>query len=72
MKSGRKTFDVRIADFEAREGDVLVFEEFDPEKNQYTGRTIEKRISFLMNTKKAGFYPEKQVQEYGFYIFQLE
>ena len=64
--SGKKTFDVRIADFECSKGDVLVFEEFNPEKKEYTGRTIEKKIKYILKTKEQKFWNEKDVKERGF------
>jgi len=41
--AGRKTFDLRINDFEIADGDTLVLEEWDPKTKLYTGRTIEKK-----------------------------
>ena len=42
IKSGKKKFELRLADFDIKEGDILVLEECDPKTRQYTGRTIEK------------------------------
>ena len=43
VKNGKKKVDIRLADFEIKPGDTLVLEEFDPETNTYTGRTIKKK-----------------------------
>ena len=39
--SGKKKFELRLADFEIHEGDTLVLEEWDNHKKAYTGRKIE-------------------------------
>ncbi|HPO75467.1 MAG TPA: DUF3850 domain-containing protein [Candidatus Pacearchaeota archaeon] len=38
VKSGKKKFELRLADFKIKEGDVLILEEWDPKKKEYTGR----------------------------------
>ena len=42
IKKGKKTFDLRLADFEAKEGDTLLLREYNPNTNQYTGRELKK------------------------------
>ena len=34
---GKKKFEVRLADFEVKEGDTLILEEYDPDIKKYTG-----------------------------------
>ncbi len=48
---GKKTFDARLANFDCKVGDVLVLEEYDQKKKEYTGRVLEKEITFILNTK---------------------
>ena len=52
MMNGSKTFDVRIADFEINLGDSILFEEFDPKTQEYTGRSLEKRVGYILKTKE--------------------
>lgn len=68
---GEKTFDLRVADFEVEEGDILVLREFDPKTNQYTGRSVEKTISFVLRTNKLNFYDQDDVKKYGFVVMSL-
>jgi len=68
----RKRFDIRLADFDVREGNTIVFEEWDPEKNAYTGRTITKKISYFVKTKELIYWSEEEIQRYGYQIMQLE
>jgi len=53
--SGDKQFDLRIAEFECEVGDILVLREWDAEKEEYTGRELEKEISFVLKTNELGF-----------------
>ena len=45
--SGKKNYDLRLNDFDIKEGDVLVLEEWDPESKEYTGRKIEKKVTYV-------------------------
>ena len=47
IASGRKKFELRVADFPLSEGDTLVLREWDPETKEYTGRQIEKTVTYL-------------------------
>lgn len=44
VKSGKKTYELRLNDFKVNEGDTLVLEEWDPKKKEYTGRSLEKKV----------------------------
>lgn len=71
--SGKKTYELRLADFEVREGDVLILEEWDVTSERYTGRKIEKRVlgadKFAIDKL---FWPEDEIREKGFQIISLE
>ncbi|HRZ29877.1 MAG TPA: DUF3850 domain-containing protein [Candidatus Paceibacterota bacterium] len=43
--SGKKNYELRLNDFEIKEGDVMVLEEYDAETKNYTGRKIEKQVT---------------------------
>lgn len=72
--SGKKKFELRLADFDAREGDILVLEEWDPEKKEYTGRKIEKKVTSVLKFKpdELSFYSKEEVQKHGLQILSLE
>lgn len=73
VASGRKRFELRLNDFDANEGDTLVLEEWNPDTKEYTGRTIEKKITHLYKFKiDKLFWPEEQIKEKGLQIFSLE
>ena len=47
IQDGRKTFELRLNDFEINEGDILVLKEWDPETKSYTGRELEKTVTYV-------------------------
>ena len=69
--SGKKNFELRLADFEIKEGDVLLLREWDPEKREYTGREIEKKVSYVVMTKNLDFWKEEEIEKYGYQIISL-
>jgi len=66
VSSGKKKFELRLADFDVAEGDTLQLEEWDPKTKQYTGRTIEKKVSFLLKFKLDDFGQGKEIKEKGY------
>jgi ribosomal protein S17 len=70
--SGEKNFEVRLADFECRAGDVLVLREWDPKTKEYTGRQIEKTVGFVLKTKDLSFWPKEEVDKYGYMVMGLK
>lgn len=73
LLSGKKKFDLRLADVEIKEGDMLILEEFDPKTQRYTGRTLEKKITFVAPFKiDDSFWPEEEIKRTGFQILSLE
>ena len=69
---GDKTFELRLADFECKPGDILVLKEWDPETKKYTGRVLEKRVTYVIKTKVIKFWPEEDVEKYGFQIIAFK
>lgn len=70
--SGEKQFDLRIAEFECEVGDILVLREWDPEKEEYTGRELEKEITFIVKTKDLKFWSQEDINELGFLVMSLK
>lgn len=48
MNAGLKTFEYRKHDRDFRVGDILVLEEYEPDKRIYTNRAIERRVTYLL------------------------
>ena len=74
VSSGKKKYELRLADFEVSEGDTLVLKEWDPDIKQYTGRKISKIVTqvghFDINDEK--FWSEEQKDKFGFHIISIE
>lgn len=70
--SGKKKLELRLADFEVNEGDTLVLEEWGKDKKEYTGRKIEVVVTYILKTKGQTFWPQEEVDKYGFQIIQFE
>ncbi len=65
---GKKTYDLRLADWECNPGDILVLREWDPKTKEYTGRVIEKKVTYVGKTKNIKFWPKEDIEKYGFQI----
>jgi len=71
--SGKKTYELRLADFDVQEGDVLILEEWDPESQHYTGRKIEKHVLGVDKFEiDKLFWPEEEVREKGLQIISFK
>jgi len=72
VSSGKKKFELRLNDFDIKEGDTLVLEEWDPKTKRYTGRKIEKKVSYVLKFKLNDFGQEEQIREKGLVVIQME
>ena len=71
--AGKKKYDLRLNDFDIAEGDTLVLEEWNPETKEYTGRRIEKKVTYVSKFKLDKlFWSEEQIKEKGIQIISLE
>ena len=71
--SGKKNFDLRLNDFEISEGDTLVLKEWDPRTSSYTGREIEKKVTYVASFDLDSlFWPKEEIIEKGIKIVSLE
>lgn len=71
ITEGRKNFELRLADFMASEGDILILREWDPEKKEYTGREIEKEIKYIIKTKDLNFWSDEEIDKYGYQVISF-
>jgi ASC-1-like (ASCH) protein len=70
---GKKKYELRLNDFEVHEGDTLLLEEWDPATKAYTGRTIEKKVTYVRAFKIDQLYwPIEEVMEKGLQVISLE
>jgi len=70
---GSKTYDFRLADFKINKGDILVLKEWNPKTKKYTGRKIEKKVSYVGKFKIDKLpWSRKEVEKYGFQILAFK
>jgi ASC-1-like (ASCH) protein len=72
IKSGKKNFEVRLADFKIKEGDILILEEKDKKSKKLTGRRIEKKVKDVFYKPLQNLGRIKDLVKYGIYVIQLE
>ena len=70
--NGDKTFELRLANWECNEGDILVLQEWDPKTEKFSGRTLEKEVTYVGKTKDMSFWPKKDVEKYGYQIISFK
>ncbi len=70
--NGEKTFDARLANFDCEPGDILILEEYDPRLKKYTGRKIEKKVTYILNTKEQKFWSQSDIKNEGIMIIAFK
>ena len=71
--NGKKNYELRLNNFEINEGDILFLEEWDPQTKSYTGRAIEKKVSYVGKFEiDKLFWSEKEIKDKGIQIISLE
>ena len=68
---GDKTFELRLDNFECNAGDILVLREWNPETGEYTGRAVEKKVTYVLKTKDVKFWPKEDVEKFGFQVISF-
>lgn len=70
---GRKTYELRLGDFEINPGDNLVLKEWDQEKNDYTGRKIETEVTYVGRFKIDELHWDRaEIEEHGLQIISFK
>ncbi|HEY4496354.1 MAG TPA: DUF3850 domain-containing protein [Candidatus Paceibacterota bacterium] len=73
VASGKKKFELRLNDFGIKKGDTLVLEEWNPKTKKYTGRKVEKLVSYVLKFKTDKlFWSKKEIEQHGLQIISLE
>ena len=75
IADGKKTFELRLNDFDIVEGDVLLLKEWDPKYKEYTGRELEKEVGYVGKWKiddLTQFWPMEDIREKGLQIISLK
>jgi hypothetical protein len=72
---GKKTFEVRLNDFEVNEGDTLILKEWDPVTKDYTGRNLSRTVGYVGKWKiddLTKFWPREEIDRQGIQVISLK
>ena len=73
MSSGKKKYEFRLNDFDIEVGDILRLEEWDPDSRIYTGRFIEKKVTYVSDFKLNELtWSKEEYEQKGFKLLSLE
>lgn len=73
VASGKKKYELRLNDFDVEAGDILVLEEWDPETKEYTGRSVEREVTYAADFKFDDlWWPKEEIEEKGLLVMSLK
>ena len=58
VRTGRKTFEIRENDRDFHTGDTLVLNEWDNERQLYTGRSVKVKVTYLLRGGSHGLHED--------------
>jgi ASC-1-like (ASCH) protein len=71
--SGEKNVEVRLADFPLEEGDTIIFEEWDPVTEQYSGRKVKRSVRHVFKAHLMDFgHSPYEMKQKGHYVIELD
>ena len=69
---GKKRFEIRLADFDCKDGDTIILQEQKQDTDKLTGRELECELVYKLNTKEVEkFYSKKDIEKYGLLILAI-
>jgi len=71
MKAKKKNVELRLADFNIKKGDILILEEWNPKKKEYTGKMLRKKVKRVIKFNPLDFYTAKDIKKYGCYLIEF-
>ena len=69
---GKKNFELRLADWKCKVDDILVLREWNPKTKNYTGRVVEKKITYILKTKDTKFFSKEEIEKFGFQVMAFK
>lgn len=70
-KSGKKKFELRVADFKIKAGDMLVLQEWNPKTKRYTGKKLAKKVKYVHKFHLNDYGQKKLIEKKGLYVIQF-
>ena len=72
MVDGHKNTDIRLADFEIERGDIIIFQEWNPVDEVYTGRQLSKIVENVNTVHLGRFHTLDEIETFGHYIIETK
>lgn len=73
VKQGKKNFEVRLADFKCKPGDILVLKEQKQGTKKLSGRKIECEVLYKFSTKHMEkFHTKEKIEKYGLVVLAIK
>ena len=66
-----RNVELRLADFRIKPGDILILEEWDPKKKEYTGKMLRKKVKRVIKINLLDFYTIKDLKKHGCYLIEF-
>ncbi len=70
MVDGHKNTDLRLADFDIEKGDVIIFQEWDPQTESYTGRELSRIVYNVNHVNLDRFHTLDEIETFGHFIIE--
>jgi len=67
-----KKFELRLADWECKKWDILILKEWDSKNKIFTGRVIEKKVTYVKKTKDIDFWTKDDIEKYGYQVISFK
>jgi hypothetical protein len=71
IANGERRYEIRLADFELTKGDTLVLKEWDPLRQRFTGRQINKVVHTIEKIDVSKFWSAEQIKKHGLYVIEI-
>jgi len=72
IDSNKKRFELRLNDFDIKEGDTLILKEWNSKTKEYTGRKIEREVDYVLDFKLNTFGQEEEIKKKGLLVIQFK
>lgn len=71
LRTGKKKFELRVADFKIKVGDTLILQEWNPRTKKYSGKKLSKRVKYVKKFKLDDFGQKRLIERKGLYVIQV-
>ena len=69
--SGEKTYELRLADWECKAGDILELIYIADDTREPTGRIVRKKVGTVVKTREIDFWSPEDIAKHGYQVISL-